>query len=103
MTGRPDRGEERECLVAEALAELEALGDRERCGELGFLAFLFGVDLRPLGLVARREKRLVGARGHLHRWYLGPPLVEHGVHHPRGGHHARARGARTTAGSGGIR
>lgn len=53
---------ELECLVAELLAELEALGDREGCGELRFLALLFLVDLRPLGLVAWGKKRLVRAR-----------------------------------------
>jgi hypothetical protein len=63
MTGGVDRSDEREGLVAEALAELEALRDREGHSHLGFLALLFGVDFGPLGLVAGREKRLV-ADGH---------------------------------------
>jgi hypothetical protein len=56
MAADANRVEELECLVAESLAELQALRDRERGCELGILTRLFAVDLRPLGLVARGEK-----------------------------------------------
>jgi hypothetical protein len=45
-----------EGLIAELLAKLKALGDREGGGELGFLALLFTIDLSPLGLVTGSEQ-----------------------------------------------
>jgi hypothetical protein len=51
-----DGVEEIESLVAELLAELKALRNRQRGRELGFLARLFLVDLCPLGLVTGFEQ-----------------------------------------------
>jgi len=34
---------ELECLIAELLAKLQSLGDREGLGELRFLSFLFAI------------------------------------------------------------
>jgi hypothetical protein len=42
-----------EGLIAEPLAKLEALANRERPGKLDFLALLFPVDPLPFGLVTR--------------------------------------------------
>jgi hypothetical protein len=52
MTGGANGVIERECLIAELLTELQALGERELPSELSFLPLLFLVDLRPLDLVA---------------------------------------------------
>jgi hypothetical protein len=54
MAGGMDGVVEIECLVAEPLAELQTLWDRESLSELGVLALLFAIDLGPLGLVAYR-------------------------------------------------
>jgi hypothetical protein len=45
-----------ESVIAELLAKLKTLGDRERGGELRFLALLFAIYLRPLGLVPGSEQ-----------------------------------------------
>jgi hypothetical protein len=44
-----------ECLIAELLAKLQPLGDREGQRELRLMALIFAVDLGPLGLVAGGE------------------------------------------------